>query len=66
MMEVIVNNKSVQTQAVTIEELAAEMNLPSQGVAVAIDNKMVPRAEWSSISLVDGQKLTILKAFCGG
>lgn len=66
MTQLIVNNNSVQTQSSTIAELAAEMKLPSQGVAFAIENKMIPRNEWETTTLKNNQKITILKAFCGG
>ena len=42
------------------------MNLPEQGVAIAIDNKMIPRAEWSEQSLHEGENIVIIKAACGG
>lgn len=65
-MEIILNNKPIQTQAANLEALAAELNLPQQGVAIAVANKMVARTAWTSTPLTDGLKITVLKAFCGG
>jgi sulfur carrier protein len=65
-MNIIVNNSPHETAATTLAQLAAEQNLPHSGVAVAVNNQMVPRTEWDSFALQDGQKITILKAFSGG
>ena len=45
-MKIKINNKEVETQALTVADLAKEQNLPEKGVAVAISNEMVPRTEW--------------------
>ena len=36
------------------------------GVAVAVNNAMVPRTEWATRTLAEGDDIVILKAFCGG
>ena len=40
--------------------------LPKQGVAIALHNRMVPRAEWENTALNEGDSLVIIKAACGG
>lgn len=65
-MKVRINNNEVETQASTVAELAQEQKLPEKGVAVAISNEMVPRAEWAQRALKEGDDIVILKAFCGG
>ncbi len=65
-MNLIINNTPVDTDATTLAQLCEQRQLPAKGVAVAVDNKMVPRAQWASFELCEGQKVTILKAFCGG
>lgn len=65
-MKVKINNKEVETSCRTVAELAAGQKLPGAGVAVAIDNEMVPRAEWETRALKAGDDIVILKAFCGG
>ena len=37
-MKVTINNKQHETQAVNLYELAAQLQLPQNGVAIAIDN----------------------------
>ncbi|MCR4769591.1 MAG: sulfur carrier protein ThiS [Bacteroidaceae bacterium] len=65
-MNIKINNKDVETSVQNLQALAEEMNLPEQGVAIAIDNKMIPRAEWSEQSLHEGENIVIIKAACGG
>jgi len=65
-MEITVNNKKVITTAKNLEELALELDLPKKGVAIAVEKKMVPSAEWSTTSILDGVSIIIIKAVCGG
>ena len=65
-MKVTINNKETETQAKTIRELAQELDLPATGVAVAINNEMVPRDEWENTIITEGADIVIVKAFCGG
>ena len=37
-MKVTINNKQHETQAENLNELAAQLQLPQNGVAIAIDN----------------------------
>lgn len=65
-MNIKINNKDVETSASNISELVLELQLPEKGVAIAIDNKMVPRTEWTSTPLHKNANVVIIKAACGG
>ena len=65
-MNITVNNKLTATEATTVAQLADALALPTVGVALAINNKMVPRTEWSSKTLCEGDAVVIIKAVCGG
>ena len=65
-MKVTVNNKQHETQAANLQEFAAQLQLPQNGVAIAIDNQLKPRSSWSSTTLQEGASITIIKAACGG
>ena len=41
-MKVLINNKEVETEASTLSQLTNELSLPAQGIAVAVNNRMVP------------------------
>ena len=57
-MKVQVNNKEV--------ELMTQLELPVQGIAIAVNNKMIPRTEWERFVLHENDNLVIIKAACGG
>ncbi len=66
-MKVLVNNKEVKTGATTLSQLIEELALPMQGIAVAVDNRIVLRTEWTKCILKgDTCPIIIIKAACGG
>lgn len=65
-MNILVNNTSTQTNAHNVAELVAEQQLPERGVAIAINNKVVPRADWKEKAIAEGDNVTIIKAAFGG
>ncbi len=65
-MKVKINNTEVEILATTVAQLAVDQQLPDKGVAVAINNDMVPRTEWAGRAIHEGDDIVILKAFCGG
>lgn len=66
-MKVQVNNKEVEiSPSSTITQLTAQLELPVQGIAIAVNNKMVSRTEWGKYVLQENDNLVIIKAACGG
>ena len=65
-MDITINNKPLSTSAATVSQLAAELALPDKGVAVAVDNKLVPRGDWGSFELREGAAVTVIRAAFGG
>ena len=66
-MKVQVNNKEVKiTDASTITQLTEQLELSSQGIAIAVNNKMIPRTEWDKFVLHESDNLVIIKAASGG
>lgn len=65
-MKIKVNNTEIETAAQTVAQLASEQQLPQKGVAIAINNSMIPRTEWEQTPIREGADIVILKAFCGG
>jgi len=65
-MQINVNNKPLSTTATSLSTLATELSLPEKGVAVAVNNKMVPRNQWEQTPLSEGMSVVIIKAACGG
>lgn len=65
-MKVLVNSKEVETQATSLSVLAEEMQFPEKGIAVGVNNVVVPRAKWTEKMLSDGDRIVMIKATCGG
>ena len=65
-MKVIINKKQTETQATNLQALAQELQLPAAGVAIAVSNTMVPRANWATTPIAENADIVIVKAFCGG
>ncbi len=65
-MKLKVNDQEMESGATTLSLFSLEQNLPATGIAVAVNNRMVPRAEWDSYTLNEGDRILIIKAVCGG
>lgn len=66
MMKLFFNNKEIDTEARTLQQLVQELSLPDKGIAVAADNKLVPRTDWDAFLLTEGTHIVVIKAVCGG
>ena len=58
--------RSVEGDCKTLLQILELENLDGRGIAVAVDNCVVPRDRWAITELVDGMKITVIRAVCGG
>ena len=65
-MKIRINNKETEVEASTLLALAEETKLPERGIAVAVNNRMVPRTEGAGATIKEGDNIVIIKAVCGG
>lgn len=65
-MNILINNQETHTVSVNVQQLAVELSLPERGVALAINNRIVPRTSWEETPLSEGDNVTIIKAAFGG
>ena len=65
-MKLRVNNKEVETWATNLSLFSQEQNLPVTGIAIAVNNRMIPRTEWDTYTLNEDDNILIIKAVCGG
>ncbi|MGL5272590.1 MAG: sulfur carrier protein ThiS, partial [Phocaeicola sp.] len=64
-MNILINNKESEVEAqTTVAQLASQLALPDKGVAIAINNQMVPRATWEERMLQPADSLVIIQAAC--
>ncbi len=65
-MEISVNGKKTQSDATTLAGWIAAQGLETAGLAVALGERVVPRAEWERTPLSEGDALTLIRATQGG
>lgn len=66
-MKVYVNSKEYELNSHTsVGDLSLMLELPSTGVAVAVNNKIIKRDDWSATELCENDNVIIIKAACGG
>ena len=65
-MIVVVNEQKVDVDPhITVAALLQSMGFPDRGVAVAMDDAVLPRSRWTT-ELFDGARLDIVTAVQGG
>ncbi len=67
-MELTVNGTPRTIEAVTVAELMVELGFErnAPGVAAALNGAVVPKTEWNSAKLADGDTIDIIHAVQGG
>lgn len=67
-MEVFINNQSVPvSDSATLSDVLLQHNfLDKKGIAVAVNNFVVSKAEWNSYRVDSADKITIIRATQGG
>ena len=67
-MEVIVNNKPHKlSKKINVQDLLNQLDLPSQqGIAVAINQAIIPKTDWQITQLSDRDDVMIITATQGG
>jgi len=68
-MEIKINNqlKSFSNCSLTVQQLL-DLEIPEKqkGIAVAISNKVIPKADWDKITISENDDVLIIKATQGG
>ncbi|MFI0963528.1 sulfur carrier protein ThiS [Streptomyces sp. NPDC021080] len=66
-MNVVVNGERRRIAAGTaLDALVATLTASSSGVAAALNETVVPRAQWPSTALAEGDRVEVLTAVQGG
>jgi sulfur carrier protein len=66
-MEITVNNEIKKVQHDSLQSLIDEvLGEKTKGVAIAVNNSVVPRTEWSNTRLNEKDDVMIIKATQGG
>jgi len=65
-MQVIINQQETELQASTLTGLVNELKLPDVGIAIAVNQQIIPRNVWDSSQLNQNDQITIIRATRGG
>ncbi|MFH8142509.1 MAG: sulfur carrier protein ThiS [Muribaculaceae bacterium] len=66
-MKISINKEEMTVSGpVTLAQLLTQRGVTGPGIAVAIDGKVVRRADWAATPLSDGMEITVISAVCGG
>lgn len=66
-MKILINNKSLEVKSgASLTDLAIQLELPQDGIAIAINYKVIPRVYWGTTVLGENEELIILEAVSGG
>lgn len=66
-MSIVVNGEPSEiAPGTTVTELLNALDVPSRGVAVAVDAEVVPRGSWGTFAVADGARVEVLIAVQGG
>ncbi len=60
------NLKQLDIESMTISALVETLNLTGKRIAVEKNGQIVPRSQFDSVTLLDGDKLEIVGAVGGG
>jgi sulfur carrier protein len=67
-MQLVLNGRAVESIAIDLHRLLHEQGLQpeTQGVAVAVNGEIVPRAQWPGYELKNGDVVEVITAMQGG
>lgn len=62
----MVNNQEVETSYSVLQEFIQSLDVSIDGIAVAVNNRLVQRVHWETFILQENDNIVIIKAACGG
>lgn len=65
-MRVIVNGEGAEVAATDLAALLSEMDFPFTQVAIAVNQRVVPRGRWAATALASGDRIEIITPRQGG
>jgi len=65
-MKLTINGELKEVNFATLGEWAATELGNTKGMAIAVNESVVPGSKWNSCALNDGDKILVVTATCGG
>ncbi|MGE0561644.1 MAG: sulfur carrier protein ThiS [Flavobacteriales bacterium] len=66
-MDIQINNKGIQiNSAISVENLITLQHISGNGIAVAINQSIIPKSEWATTIIKENDNILIITATQGG
>ena len=65
-MKIVVNSTDVKFEGTTLGDLLQQLDMSSGGFAIAVGDKVIPRATYSTYILQEADEVTVIHATQGG
>ncbi len=66
-MEILLNQVPLTIkEETTLLELISDQKIKPEGIAAAINNRIIKRDEWQITTIANGDKVTLIRATYGG
>ena len=66
-MNIVVNSNNIEFTQNNLSELLVQIQMSEKkGIAIALNNSVVPKANWQKTQLKENDKITIITATQGG
>ncbi|WP_157982857.1 sulfur carrier protein ThiS [Aliidiomarina minuta] len=66
-MQIIFNQQRLEiSTGLSISALLEQQNIPIQGVAVAVNNEVIPRSLWQEVGIQEQDQVAVFQAVAGG
>ncbi|MEM7366981.1 MAG: sulfur carrier protein ThiS [Bacteroidota bacterium] len=67
MVQLHVNDQAYQyATEISLPQLLKDLNLPAKGIAIAINQTVIPKTSWPTVRLKHDDKVLVIKATQGG
>lgn len=66
MTKISINQQEKTVQNTIIHLILKELGIQSTGIAIAVNNKVIPRTQWETFVLAENDKVIIIHATQGG
>ncbi|ODW08881.1 thiamine biosynthesis protein ThiS [Vibrio parahaemolyticus] len=64
---IVINDQAQLVECkVNLQQIITQFSLPEMGCVFAINNQVVPRSEWASTVLSEGDSISLFQAIAGG
>ncbi|EHC9828693.1 sulfur carrier protein ThiS [Vibrio parahaemolyticus] len=64
---IAINDQAQQVERkANLQQIITQFSLPEMGCVFAINNQVVPRSEWASTVLSEGDSISLFQAIAGG